>query len=219
MPNKPYIKVGSRPQPAPSTSLLSALLALLALFCAIGRSRHMSRPSYLSRVENRRSTLCVLPNYTYGFCRWLGTSLSPRHKAIIEHIERTRQQATALNPPRIIVEDPDPATSGIPRLLTLYFQWLATCILPHRRATLVNTTKVLPDNDNHHSPAFNPRLPTYKAYKAYPSYSPYKSPSKISALCPLNSALSKNSALTTCSARRPDRLRGHKTKWQNAAKH
>lgn len=171
----------------------------------------MSRPSYLSRVENRRSTLRVLPNYTYGFCRWLGTPLSTRHKAIIEHIERTRQQATALNPPRIIVEDPDPATSGIPQLLILYFQWLATRILPHRRAALVNNTKTLPRNDNHLSPAFNPQPPTYKAYKAYPpylTYSPYKSPSKNSALCPLNFALSKNSALTTCSARRTDLLRG-----------
>lgn len=84
--------------------------------------------------------LRILPNYTYGFSRWIGSPLSPRHKAIIEHLERSRLQASIQSPLRVIVEDSDPGTSGIPQLLALYLQWIATRIIPHRRAAIVNTT-------------------------------------------------------------------------------
>ena len=87
-----------------------------------------------------RPILRVLPNYTHGFCRWIGSPLSASHKAIIRQIERARQTATILTPARVIVEDPDPATSGIPRLLALYLQWLTTRILPHRHAVALDAT-------------------------------------------------------------------------------
>ena len=91
-------------------------------------------------MNPRRPILRVLPNYTHGFCRWVGEPLSRAHKAIIETIERARQTSTPFTPARVIVEDPDPSTSGIPRLLALYLQWLTLRVLPHRQAVALDST-------------------------------------------------------------------------------
>lgn len=92
----------------------------------------------LAAVKPRPARIpLVLPNYTHGFSRWVKTPLSPRHKAIIRHIERARQTATPFSPVRIIIEDSDPGASGIPQLLVRYMQWLTTRILPDRRALII----------------------------------------------------------------------------------
>ena len=154
----------------------------------------------------------VLPNYAYGFASWhervTGRPLAPSHRNIIARLEQQRHAATGcghLSPRhtpidapmgvRVIIEDPSPATSGIADLLTLYVQWLATRVLPHRRPIICDITAAAARRRLLTNP--NPATP-YKAYLPYSTYKPYKT----SAPCSLNSPL------TTASSRRPTQLRG-----------
>ncbi|MEZ3590040.1 MAG: hypothetical protein K1V84_03260, partial [Muribaculaceae bacterium] len=99
----------------------------------------------------------VLPNYVHGFASWYNRltdrQLTPAHRNIIARLEQQRHAATGcgrLSPRhtpidapigmRVIIEDSSPSTSGIADLLTLYVQWLATCILPHRHPLICDIT-------------------------------------------------------------------------------
>ena len=155
----------------------------------------------------------VLPNYAYGFASWYkcitGRQLTTPHRNIIARLEQQRHAATGcghLSPRhtpidapigmRVIIEDPSPATSGIADLLTLYVQWLATRVLPHRHPLICDITAAAARRRLHPTSNLNPATP----YKTYLPYSTYKPALKTSALCPLN--------FTLATARRPDRLRG-----------
>ncbi|MEZ3591735.1 MAG: hypothetical protein K1V84_11930 [Muribaculaceae bacterium] len=109
------------------------------------------------RHTSTHSRPVVPPNYAYGFASWhervTGRPLTPLHRTIIAWLERQRHAATGcghlgprhtpIDAPigmRVIIEDPAPATSGIADLLTLYVQWLATRILPHRHPFICDIT-------------------------------------------------------------------------------
>lgn len=170
------------------------------------------------RHDTARSRPVALPNYAYGFASWhervTGRPLTPPHRDIIARLERQRHAATGcghLSPRhtpidapigmRVIIEDESPAASGIADLLTLYVQWLASRILPHRHPLICDITAaaarrlLLPA-----SPLKN--FKDLKSLKDLNTPPPHAPANKNSALCP------SNFALTTASSRRPARLRG-----------
>ena len=157
----------------------------------------------------------VLPNYAYGFASWhervTGRPLTLFHRDIIARLERRRHAATGcghLSPRhtpadapigmRVIIEDESPATSGIADLLTLYVQWLASRILPHRHPLICDITAAAARRRLYPTSP----LKNLKDLKDLNTTQPHTSANKNSELCPLNSAL------TTASSRRPSRLRG-----------
>ena len=166
------------------------------------------------RHTTAHSRPVVLPNYAYGFAAWhervTGHPLTPTHRNIIAGLERQRHAATGCghlgkgtlaDAPigvRVIIEDESPATSGIADLLTLYVQWLATRILPHRHPLICDITAAAARRRLYP----NSPLKNLKDLKDLNTPQPHTSANKNSELCPLNSAL------TTASSRRPSRLRG-----------